>query len=86
MEVSGLEEALKVFESSLSQTKWRLKASSKRRLETDVLALCVGMRPVIMVDYGGKMPELKERLCTFLKFCQKEVGGPCSNVEDFSRK
>ncbi|XP_062107841.1 uncharacterized protein LOC133818795 isoform X3 [Humulus lupulus] len=30
------------------------------------------MRPVIMVDYGGKMPELQERLCALLKLCQKE--------------
>lgn len=37
----------------------------------DILALCTGMRPVIMVDYGGKMPELQERLCTLLKLCQK---------------
>lgn len=72
MEVVDLEEVVKVLESSLSQTKWRLKTSSKRRLETDILALCTGMRAVIMVDYGGKMPELKERLCGFLKQCQKE--------------
>ncbi|KAL2507267.1 hypothetical protein Fot_30914 [Forsythia ovata] len=38
----------------------------------DILALCTGMRPVIMVDYGGKMPELQERLCAFLKHCKKE--------------
>ncbi|KAK2973661.1 hypothetical protein RJ640_017033 [Escallonia rubra] len=67
-----LEETLKVVEASLSLCKWRLKASSKRRLETDMLALCTGMRAVIMVDYGGKMPELRERLCSFLKFSQKE--------------
>ncbi|XP_059654608.1 uncharacterized protein LOC132301359 isoform X2 [Cornus florida] len=67
-----MEETLKVLESSLSQTKWRLKSASKRRLETDVLALCMGMRAVIMVDYGGKMPELQERLCAFLKLSQKE--------------
>ncbi|GAY65622.1 hypothetical protein CUMW_242570 [Citrus unshiu] len=30
------------------------------------------MRPVIMVDYGGKMPELQEHLCELLKRCQKE--------------
>ncbi|XP_076951607.1 uncharacterized protein LOC143625022 [Bidens hawaiensis] len=30
------------------------------------------MRPVIMIDYGGKMPELRDRLCAFLKFSQEE--------------
>ncbi|MFS7988678.1 hypothetical protein Hanom_Chr11g01037721 [Helianthus anomalus] len=38
----------------------------------DILALCTGMRPVIMIDYGGKMPELRDRLCAFLKFSQEE--------------
>lgn len=37
----------------------------------DVLALCTGMRPVVMVDYGGKMPELQERLCTLMELSQK---------------
>lgn len=72
MEIAELEEALKVLNSCLSQIKWRLKSSSKNRLEIDILALCTGMRPVVMVDYGGKMPELKERLCTLLKLSQKE--------------
>lgn len=67
-----MEETLKALESSLSHIKWRLKSSSKLRLETDILALCTGMRPVIMVDYGGKMPELQEHLCVLLKLCQKE--------------
>ncbi|XP_019165623.1 PREDICTED: uncharacterized protein LOC109161605 [Ipomoea nil] len=66
------EEIVRVLESSLSQIKWRLKLSSKRRLETDILALCTEMRPVVMVDYGGKMPELQERLCAFLKHCRNE--------------
>ncbi|XP_057460465.1 uncharacterized protein LOC130750954 isoform X2 [Actinidia eriantha] len=71
MEAGGME-ALKVLEASLSQAKWRLKSASKRRLETDILALCTGIRPVIMVDYGGKMPELQERLCEVLKLSQQE--------------
>lgn len=37
----------------------------------DIVALCTGMRAVIMVDYGGKMPELQDRLCTLLKLCRK---------------
>ncbi|KAI3676810.1 hypothetical protein L1987_86423 [Smallanthus sonchifolius] len=72
MEVLDVSEALRVLDSSLSRTNWRLKASSKRRLQTDILALCTGMRPVIMIDYGGKMPELRDRLCGFLKFSQEE--------------
>ncbi|XP_058181493.1 uncharacterized protein LOC131299930 isoform X5 [Rhododendron vialii] len=72
MEVAEIEEALKVLQTSLLRTKWRLRPASKRRLETDMLALCTGMRPVIMVDYGGKMPELQEHLCGVLKLSQKE--------------
>jgi hypothetical protein len=37
----------------------------------DILALCTGMRPTVMVDYGGKMPELQERLCQLMKLIQK---------------
>ena len=33
MDVAELDEALKVLDSSLSHIKWRLKHSSKRRLE-----------------------------------------------------
>ncbi|PHU03087.1 hypothetical protein BC332_28338 [Capsicum chinense] len=72
MEVVELEMVLRTFESVLSQIKWRLKISSKRRLETDILALCTEMRPVVMVDYGGKMPELQEQLCAFLKHCKED--------------
>ncbi|KAJ9558698.1 hypothetical protein OSB04_013312 [Centaurea solstitialis] len=139
MEAVDMLEALKVLDSSLSRINWRLRASSRRRLETDandrkvlplnlnqigysshfriylfegvydlfhlgegdksfkiakkkvllacdmcsnnlrfnicladILALCFQMRPVIMIDYGGKMPELRERLCAFLKLAQEE--------------
>ncbi|KAL3506750.1 hypothetical protein ACH5RR_032132 [Cinchona calisaya] len=72
MEVGKLPEILSVFESSLSQIKWKLRPSSKRRLETDILALVTEMRPVVMIDYGGKMPELQERLCSFLQQCQND--------------
>ncbi|KAK4424974.1 hypothetical protein Salat_1691000 [Sesamum alatum] len=72
MDATELEEALRVFEAALSQIKWRLKPSSKRRLQTDILALCSTMRPCIMVDYGGKMPELGDHLCAFLNHCKKE--------------
>ncbi|KAK3204405.1 hypothetical protein Dsin_018451 [Dipteronia sinensis] len=67
-----MEETLKVLDSCLSTIKWRLKSSAKLRLQIDILSLCTGMRPVIMVDYGGKMPELQEHLCALLKLCQQE--------------
>ncbi|KAK9159562.1 hypothetical protein Syun_005903 [Stephania yunnanensis] len=72
MEVEQLEEALRVISSSISGIKWRLKPASKRRLEIDILALCTGLRPLVMVDYGGKMPELQEHLCSVVKLSQKE--------------
>ncbi|XP_024024818.1 uncharacterized protein LOC21387142 isoform X4 [Morus notabilis] len=75
-EVAELDEVLKVLDSSLSQIKWRLKASARRRLQIDVLALCTGMRPVVMVDYGGKMPELQERLCALLNSIQMMITQP----------
>ncbi|CAI9096449.1 OLC1v1032602C1 [Oldenlandia corymbosa var. corymbosa] len=71
-DVVELPEILRVFETSLSEIKWKLRPSSKRRFETDILALITEMRPVIMVDYGGKMPELQDRLCSFLNYCKKE--------------
>ncbi|XP_021774922.1 uncharacterized protein LOC110738798 [Chenopodium quinoa] len=67
-----MEEALMVLNKGLSQIKWRLKSSSKLRLEIDVLALCSGMRPLVMVDYGGKMPELQEHLCSLIDLIHKE--------------
>ncbi|KAJ0092149.1 hypothetical protein Patl1_26417 [Pistacia atlantica] len=69
-----MEETLKILNSSLSTIKWRLKSASQAssRNRYDILALCTGIRPVIMVDYGGKMPELQEYLCALLKLCQKE--------------
>ncbi|GMI92958.1 hypothetical protein like AT3G59490 [Hibiscus trionum] len=71
MEAAEVEEALKVLDASLTHIKWRLKSSSKRRLQIDVLAVCTEMRPVVMIDYGGKMPELQENLCAFLEHSQK---------------
>ncbi|XP_020261523.1 uncharacterized protein LOC109837613 isoform X4 [Asparagus officinalis] len=73
MEAGAAEEILKLLDSSLSVIKWRLRPSSKRRLETDVLALCAGLRAVVMVDYGGKMPELQNHLCSLLSLISKMV-------------
>ncbi|EEF29026.1 uncharacterized protein LOC8261710 isoform X1 [Ricinus communis] len=72
MEVAEVEQLLRILDSSLSHIKWRLKSHAKHRLQIDVLALCTEMRPVIMVDYGGKMPELQEHLCALLRLCQQE--------------
>ncbi|XP_010248996.1 PREDICTED: uncharacterized protein LOC104591706 isoform X2 [Nelumbo nucifera] len=77
MEVAELQEALRVLDSSVSRIKWRLRAATKRRLEIDILALCTGLRPVVMVDYGGKMPELQDRLCTVLELSQKRICSIC---------
>lgn len=37
----------------------------------DILALCTRLRPVVMVDYGGKIPELTEHLCKLLDLCHE---------------
>ncbi|KAJ6734237.1 UPF0739 PROTEIN C1ORF74 [Salix purpurea] len=67
-----MEEAIKVLDSALSHIKWRLKFPAKNRLQIDIVALLTEMRPVIMVDYGGKLPELQDHLCALVKFCQQE--------------
>ncbi|CAN6898859.1 unnamed protein product [Brassica oleracea var. botrytis] len=71
MEIPSSEEILECMSSCLSQIKWRLKPTSKRRLDIDVLALCTGMRPVVMIDYGGKLPELQDRLLSLLELIQE---------------
>ncbi|XP_020532003.1 uncharacterized protein LOC18448772 isoform X2 [Amborella trichopoda] len=72
MDNDQVELALQAFENSIFRVQWRLRAASKRRLILDVLALCTGLRPVVMVDYGGKVPELQERLCSVLNLVHKE--------------
>ncbi|XP_031380246.1 uncharacterized protein LOC116195292 isoform X2 [Punica granatum] len=71
-EAAELDGALAVVDPALSHVKWRLRSSAKRRLEIDLMALCTRMRPVVMVDYGGKLPELQDHLCALLRFCRKE--------------
>ncbi|XP_057863788.1 uncharacterized protein LOC131071844 [Cryptomeria japonica] len=66
------EEALKVLEKCLCSFRWRLRPQARRRLYLDILALCTGLRPVVMIDYGGKMPELQENLYGVLCLAQKE--------------
>ncbi|KAG8481287.1 hypothetical protein CXB51_026114 [Gossypium anomalum] len=81
MEGAEVGETLKVLDASLSHIKWRLKSSSKRRLQIDVLAVCTRMRPVVMIDYGGKMPELQENLCALCisRALSKELWNPLFN-------
>lgn len=49
----------------------------------DVMALCSGMRPLVMVDYGGKMPELQEHLCSLLEVIRKVLLLICSTLSRF---
>ncbi|XP_050213845.1 uncharacterized protein LOC126665172 [Mercurialis annua] len=72
MEIGEAEEVIRRLDSALFHIKWRLKSHAKHRLHLDIVALCTEMRPVIMVDYGGKMPELQDRLCSLIKHCQQE--------------
>ncbi|KAJ1424468.1 hypothetical protein SESBI_11662 [Sesbania bispinosa] len=67
MEVSELDEGMKVLDSCLALINWRLKPSSKH-----ILALSTRMRPVVMVDYGGIMPQLQQHLSSLLQLSQKE--------------
>ncbi|XP_052726926.1 uncharacterized protein LOC108333973 isoform X3 [Vigna angularis] len=72
MEASDLDEGMKVLDACLTNINWRLKPSSKRRLQLDMLALITRMRPVVMVDYGGIMPQLQHHLSSLLQHAQKE--------------
>lgn len=72
VERGEVEEALRVLDRCLIQMRWRLRPPAKRRLTLDMVALCTRLRPVIMVDYGGKMPELQEQLYHLLCHAKKE--------------
>ncbi|CAH8360864.1 unnamed protein product [Eruca vesicaria subsp. sativa] len=93
MEIPSSDEILECMSSCLSQIKWRLKLSSKRRLEIgfhlsfsqilyQIMKLedafmcwhsCTGMRPVVMIDYGGKLPELQDRLLSLLELLHEAL-------------
>ncbi|MFS7988677.1 hypothetical protein Hanom_Chr11g01037711 [Helianthus anomalus] len=51
MEAMDMSETLRVLDSSLSRTNWRLKASSKRRLETGMLSFQINLTYVIICMY-----------------------------------
>ncbi|CAL5087361.1 unnamed protein product [Urochloa decumbens] len=65
------EEMLRVVEACAVRIRWRLRPGSKRRLLNDILFLCTGLRPVVLVDYGGTMPQLQENLCSLLHHAQQ---------------
>ncbi|CAL5073350.1 unnamed protein product [Urochloa decumbens] len=67
------EEMLRVVEACAVRIRWRLRPGSKRRLLNDILFLCTGLRPVVLVDYGGTMPQLQENLCSLLHHSQQET-------------
>lgn len=50
--------------SSALEYWWEIRLS-------DVLALCTRLRAVVMIDYGGKMPELQDHLCALISFMRK---------------
>ncbi|KAF8780825.1 hypothetical protein HU200_000771 [Digitaria exilis] len=64
---------LRVVEACAVRIRWRLRPSSKRRLLNDILFLCTGLRPVVLVDYGGIMPQLQENLCSLLHHARQET-------------
>ncbi|AES67775.1 hypothetical protein MtrunA17_Chr2g0329471 [Medicago truncatula] len=72
MEAIELDEAMKTIDSCLSQMNWSLKSSSKRRLQLDIIALITRMRPVVMIDYGGIMPQLQHQLSSLLQLAQNQ--------------
>ncbi|CAN6211268.1 unnamed protein product [Urochloa humidicola] len=66
-------EMLQVVEACAVRIRWRLRPGSKRRLLNDILFLCTGLRPVVLVDYGGTMRQLQENLCSLLHHAQQET-------------
>uniref|UniRef100_A0ACD5YG08 Uncharacterized protein n=1 Tax=Avena sativa TaxID=4498 RepID=A0ACD5YG08_AVESA len=72
-EAGAYEEMLRVVEASAARIRWRLRPQSKRRLLNDILFLCTGLRPVILMDYGGTMPQLQDNLCSLLHHARQEA-------------
>ncbi|KAM0913808.1 hypothetical protein ACQ4PT_011916 [Festuca glaucescens] len=64
---------LRVVEACAARIRWRLRPQSKRRLLNDILVLCTGLRPVILMDYGGTMPQLQDNLCSLLHHARQEA-------------
>ncbi|KAF3790108.1 hypothetical protein EJ110_NYTH17129 [Nymphaea thermarum] len=66
------EDAFRVIDASIAEIKWKLRPSSKNRLVFDILALITGLRPAVMVDYGGHGSELQAHLCVLLDLIKKQ--------------
>ncbi|PAN13358.1 hypothetical protein PAHAL_2G331000 [Panicum hallii] len=77
-EAGAFEEMLRVVEACAVRIRWRLRPGSKRRLLNDILFLCTGLRPVVLVDYGGTMPQLQENLCSLLHHARQEQSTICT--------
>jgi hypothetical protein len=43
-----------------------LRRLASNKLFADIMFLCTGLRPVILMDYGGTMPQLQDNLCSLL--------------------
>ncbi|XP_031478093.1 uncharacterized protein LOC116249099 isoform X3 [Nymphaea colorata] len=71
MDNSQVEDAFRVIDASIAEIKWKLRPSSKNRLVFDILALITGLRPAVMVDYGGHGSELQAHLCILLDLIKK---------------
>ncbi|XP_031478091.1 uncharacterized protein LOC116249099 isoform X1 [Nymphaea colorata] len=72
MDNSQVEDAFRVIDASIAEIKWKLRPSSKNRLVFDILALITGLRPAVMVDYGGHGSELQAHLCILLDLIKKQ--------------
>ncbi|VAI34604.1 unnamed protein product [Triticum turgidum subsp. durum] len=72
-EAGAYEEMLRVVEACAARIRWRLRPQSKRRLLNDITFLCTGLQPVILMDYGGMMPQLQENLCSLLHHARQEA-------------
>ncbi|XP_062199243.1 uncharacterized protein LOC133901774 isoform X1 [Phragmites australis] len=72
VEAGAYEEMLRVVEACAARIRWRLRPGSKRRLLNDILFLCTGLRSVVLMDYGGTMPQLQENLCSLLFHARQE--------------
>ncbi|KAG0560163.1 hypothetical protein KC19_10G158600 [Ceratodon purpureus] len=57
----------------LPQLKMRLRASVRRRLALDIMALSTGVRAAVMLDYMPSTPAMLQQLCQLLFHISQEV-------------
>lgn len=70
----GLKHLDIVLHDCLKRMGWRLRAPARRRFAVDIAALCTSLRVAVMIDYAGKMPQLRDDLCVLLALLTKESG------------